>query len=486
MGAFTALDLVVLLGYLIGVTAWGAWLGRNQKGGSDYFLGGRDLPWPAVLLSVVATETSTLTFLSIPGVAYLGNLGFLQLTIGYLVGRLLVAVVLLPAYYKGQLNTAYALLEERFGTGTRRFTSGVFMGTRLLADSVRLFLTAVPLALITGWPYPLSIVVIGVLTLVYTYFGGIRAVVWVDALQMVLYLAGAALALAVLQAVVPGGWTAILDRAADAGKLTWIDLSLDASIPYTLWAGVIGGAFLTMASHGTDQLIVQRLLTCRDLDSSRKAIIGSGVVVVVQFAVFLMVGIGLWAFYDAREFAVSDTIFATFIIEELPPGVTGLLIAGVFAAAMSSLSSSINSLASASAYDFWAPLAGVDDDDHRVLRAGRVFTLIWAVLLIGVAIAYVPMSGDATAVEVALAITSVVYGGLLGAFALGVLDSRATQVGVISGMTAGILIVGSVAVFAASAVGWPWFVPIGSLITLCVGSAVSRIGGASASPKKGG
>lgn len=486
MGAFTALDLVVLLGYLLGVTAWGAWLGRNQKGGSDYFLGGRDLPWPAVLLSVVATETSTLTFLSIPGVAYLGNLGFLQLTIGYLVGRLLVAVVLLPAYYKGQLNTAYALLEERFGTGTRRFTSGVFMGTRLLADSVRLFLTAVPLALITGWPYPLSIVVIGVLTLVYTYFGGIRAVVWVDALQMVLYLAGAALALAVLQAVVPGGWTAILDRAADAGKLTWIDLSLDASIPYTLWAGVIGGAFLTMASHGTDQLIVQRLLTCRDLDSSRKAIIGSGVVVVVQFAVFLMVGIGLWAFYDAREFAVSDTIFATFIIEELPPGVTGLLIAGVFAAAMSSLSSSINSLASASAYDFWAPLAGVDDDDHRVLRAGRVFTLIWAVLLIGVAIAYVPMSGDATAVEVALAITSVVYGGLLGAFALGVLDSRATQVGVISGMTAGILIVGSVAVFAASAVGWPWFVPIGSLITLCVGSAVSRIGGASASPKKGG
>ncbi|MEX0935782.1 MAG: sodium:solute symporter [Gemmatimonadota bacterium] len=486
MGAFTALDLVVLLGYLLGVTAWGAWLGRNQKGGSDYFLGGRDLPWAAVLLSVVATETSTLTFLSIPGVAYLGNLGFLQLTIGYLVGRLLVAVVLLPAYYKGQLNTAYALLEERFGTGTRRFTSGVFMGTRLLADSVRLFLTAVPLALITGWPYPLSIVVIGVLTLVYTYFGGIRAVVWVDALQMVLYLAGAALALAVLQAVVPGGWTAILDRAADAGKLTWIDLSVDASIPYTLWAGVIGGAFLTMASHGTDQLIVQRLLTCRDLESSRKAIIGSGVVVVVQFAVFLMVGIGLWAFYDAREFAVSDTIFATFIIEELPPGVTGLLIAGVFAAAMSSLSSSINSLASASAYDFWAPLAGVDDDDHRVLRAGRVFTLIWAVLLIGVAIAYVPMSGGATAVEVALAITSVVYGGLLGAFALGVLDSRATQVGVISGMTAGILIVGSVAVFAASAVGWPWFVPIGSVITLCVGSVVSRIGGEPASSKEGG
>ena len=474
MGAFTTLDLVVLVVYLGGVTAWGAWLGRGQRGGSDYFLGNRDLPWGAVLLSVVATETSTLTFLSIPGVAYLGSLTFLQLTVGYLVGRVVVAAVLLPAYYRGELNTAYALLEERFGTGARRFTSGIFMVTCLLADSVRLFATAIPLALITGWPYPVSIAVIGVLTLVYTYFGGIRAVVWVDALQMGLYLVGAFCALAVLQMVIPGGWGAALADASAAGKLAVLDFSTDPTLPYTFWAGLIGGGFLAMASHGTDQLIVQRLLTCRDLKASQKALVGSGVVVVVQFALFLFVGIGLWAYYEGAAFAVPDAIFATFIIDVLPVGITGLLIAGVFAAAMSSLSSSINSLASASAYDFWAPLTGTRDD-ARLLRIGRGLTLVWALLLIGVAIAYVPMSEDATAVEVALTIASLVYGGFLGAFFLGILDEKAEQGGVILGMACGIAVVTSIWIFATGAVGWPWFVPIGGAVTLAVGAVASRL-----------
>ena len=317
---------------------------------------------------MVATETSTLTFLSIPGVAYLGTLGFLQLTFGYLAGRLVVASLLLPAYYRGDLKTAYALLGARFGSGVRRLTSAIFMVTRLLADSVRLFATAIPLALVTGWPYPLSILVIGALTVVYTYFGGIKAVVWVDAVQMALYLLGAAIAVVVLQGLVDGGWGAILAQAGAAGKLRVVDLSLDFSVPYTLWAGLLGGGFLAMASHGTDQLIVQRLLTCKDLAASRRALIGSGVAVVGQFAVFLLVGLGLWAFYENRAFDASDEIFARFIVEELPPGVTGLLIAGVFAAAMSSLSSSINSLASSSAYDFWAPARGIEDD-ARILRA---------------------------------------------------------------------------------------------------------------------
>ena len=475
MGAFTTLDLTVLVVYLLGVTAWGAWLGRNQRGGTDYFLGNRELPWGAVLLSVVATETSTLTFLSIPGVAYLGNLGFLQLTLGYLVGRIIIAGILLPGYYRGELNTAYALLETRFGTGTRRFTSGIFMVTRLLADSVRLFATAIPLALITGWPYPLSIAVIGILTLVYTYFGGIRAVVWVDAVQMGLYLLGALAALVVLQMVVPGGWGGILGSAGAAGKLELLNFSADPAVPYTFWAGLLGGGFLSMASHGTDQLIVQRLLTCRDLSASRKALVGSGVVVVVQFALFLLVGIGLWAFYEAREFALADAIFATFIIEELPVGITGLLIAGVFAAAMSSLSSSINSLASASAYDFWAPLTGSQGDEVRIFRAGRRFTLLWAVLLIAVAVAYIPMSEGATAVEVALTIASLVYGGLLGAFLLGTLDRRAHQVGVIVGMVAGIGAVTCIWVFATDAVGWPWYVLIGTAVTTSVGLTLSRV-----------
>jgi solute:Na+ symporter, SSS family len=483
MSAFTPLDLVVLLVYLLGVTAWGAWLGRNARSGTDYFLGNRDLPWGAVCLSVVATETSTLTFLSIPGVAYLGNLGFLQLTIGYLVGRVVVSLVLLPAYYRGEIATAYTLLEGRFGTGTRRFTSGIFMVTRLLADSVRLFATAIPLALITGWPYALSIAVIGLLTLVYTYFGGIRAVVWVDALQMGLYLIGALVAAMVLQTLIPGGWGAALESAAAVGKLEWLNFSADPAVTYTFWAGLVGGGFLSMASHGTDQLIVQRLLTCRDLRSSQKALVASGFVVGLQFAVFLLVGIGLWAFYEARPFDVPDAIFATFIIEALPVGITGLLIAGVFAAAMSSLSSSINSLASASAYDFWAPLTGIPDDDFRALRAGRVLTLVWAILLIGAAILYIPMSEDATAVEVALTIASLVYGGLLGAFFLGVMDRGANQRGVIAGIASGILVVTSIWLFAPGAIGWPWYPFIGTLVTMSVGAGVSRMGTAGAGPQ---
>jgi SSS family transporter len=472
MGHFTSLDFVVLVVYMLGTTVWGAWLGRGQKGGTDYFLGSRSLPWMAVMLSVVATETSTLTFLSVPGVSYLGSMVFLQLTLGYLSGRTVVALVLLPAYFRGELSTAYALLQTRFGTGARRFTSGVFMVTRLLADSVRLFATAIPLALITGWPYPVSIALIGVLTVIYTYFGGIKAVVWVDSLQMTLYLGGAVAALIALQAGVPGGWGAILSSASEAGKLQTLDFSLALDTPYTFWAGLLGGGFLSMASHGTDQLIVQRLLTCRDLRSSQKALIGSGVAVIFQFVLFLLVGLGLWAFYQGRTFERSDEIFATFILEQLPPGITGLLIAGVFAAAMSSLSSSINSLASSSAYDYWAPLAGAERDDARILRAGKVFTLIWAGLLIAGAIAFIPLSRGTTAVEVALGVASLVYGGLLGAFALGVLTKRPGQGAAIVGMAVGI---GVVTLFR-DAMAWPWYALVGTVVTFVAGLVAGRLG----------
>ena len=468
--SFAPLDLVVLVAYLVGVTAWGAWLGRDQKGGTDYFLGSRSLPWMAVMLSVVATETSTLTFLSIPGVAYTGSLVFLQLTIGYLLGRILVSLVFLPAYYAGSLTTAYALLEKRFGLATRRFTSAIFMVTRLLADSVRLFATAIPLALITGWPYGASIAVIGVLTVIYTYFGGIKAVVWVDALQMGLYLVGAVIAMVAIQVLVPGGWGEVLASGRAAGKFQVVDLSFDLSVTYTLWAGVLGGAIFTMASHGTDQLIVQRLLTCREPRAAQKALVGSGAAVVLQFALFLLVGLGLWAFYGGRDFPVSDEIFALFIVEQLPPGITGLLIAGVFAAAMSSLSSSINALASATAYDYWAPLVGAREDEERILRAGRVFTLVWAGLLIGGAILFIPLSQGTSAVEVALGIASLVYGGLLGAFALGVLTTRPGGGAAMVGIAVGI---GTVTL-VRDQIAWPWYVLLGSVITLLVGTLVGR------------
>lgn len=476
MSDFTTLDIAVLVGYLAAVTAWGAWLGRGQIGGSDYFLGSRNLPWWAVMLSVVATETSTLTFLSIPGVAYMGTLGFLQITFGYLLGRVVVSRMLLPAYFHGEQRTAYELLEMRFGSSARKFASGVFMITRLMADSVRLFATAVPLALVTGWNYSASILAIGLLTLVYTYFGGIKAVVWVDALQMGLYLVGALVTLAAIQVLVPGGWGEVLAQAGAAGKLSVLDFSLDLSIPYTIWAGVLGGGLLTMASHGTDQLIVQRLLTCRTLQDSRRALIGSGFVVMGQFTVFLFIGLGLWVFYGGQIFERGDEIFARFMVQELPSGVTGLLMAGVFAAAMSSLSSSINSLASASAYDFWAPMVGAEEDEVRVLGAGKVFTLIWAALLIGGAILFIPLSTGTSAVEVALAVASLVYGGLLGAFILGTRSRRADARSVIIGMSVGIGVVAAIWLFARTSVAWPWFVPIGTSVTVLVGAMLGQGG----------
>jgi len=465
MIGFTTLDLAVLVIYLAATTAWGAWLGRGQTGGTDYFLGSRSLPWVAVMLSVVATETSTLTFLSVPGVSYAGSLVFLQLTLGYLAGRVVVSFVFLPAYYRGELSTAYALLETRFGLGARRFTSGIFMLTRLLADSVRLFATAIPLALITGWPYPTSIAVIGILTVIYTYFVGIKAVVWVDAVQMSLYLLGAVVTIGAIQLAVPGGWSEVIASADIAGKMQVLDFSWNLTTPYTIWAGVLGGAVFTMASHGTDQLIVQRLLTCRDQRSAQKALIGSGVVVIFQFMVFLVLGLGLWTFYDGRQFDSTDAIFATFIVEQLPPGLTGLLIAGVFAAAMSSLSSSINSLASASAYDYWAPFVGARDDEARILRAGKVFTLIWAALLIGGAITFIPLSQGTSAVEVALGVAALVYGGLLGVFALGVLTKRPGQRAAIFGIVVGI---GTVTLMRGM-MAWPWYVPVGASVTLAAG-----------------
>ncbi len=473
MTTFGGTDLTVLILYIVAVTAWGAWLGRANRGGSDYFLGSRNLPWWAVMLSVVATETSTLTFLSIPGIAYLGTLAFLQLALGYLAGRIVVARILLPAYYKGELSTAYALLETRFGTAARRYASGVFMVTRLLADSVRLFATAIPLALITGWSYPVSILVIGAATLVYTYYGGIKAVVWVDALQMVLYVGGGLIALLLLQGAVEGGWAAILDQAGSAGKLATLDFSASPAVAYTFWAGLVGGGFLSMASHGTDQLIVQRLLTCRDVRHSQRALIGSGIAVIFQFALFLLVGLGLWVFFEARAFDSSDEIFARFIIDEMPTGLRGLLIAGVFAAAMSSLSSSINSLASASAYDFWGPLTG-RRDDRSAMIAGKVFTLVWAGLLIAGAIVFIPLSRGTAAVEVALAAASMAYGGLLGAFALGVLTRRVSQTGALVGMTAGVGTVVAIWALARDAVAWPWFVFIGLVVTMAVGSLLRR------------
>lgn len=488
MRHFTALDVAVLLAYLAATTLLGVWLGRDQKTARDYFVADKAIPWWAILFSVVATETSALTFISIPGVAYLGNLTFIQIALGYLIGRIVVSYTLLPRYYEGELVTAYSLLEKRFGIGTRRFASVTFMVTRAFGDSVRVFATAIPIALILGpqvpreYVGPVSILLLGVFTIIYTYHGGMRAVVWTDVVQTTVYLLGALAAAWLIGLGVPGGWGGILAGAGAQGKLRLFDLSLGLDKPYTLAAGLIGGAFLSMASHGADQLIVQRLLAAPSVKGARKALIGSGVAVILQFLLFLLIGVGLYAYYQARHFSSPDEIFPSFIVDVMPSGLTGLVVAAILAAAMSTVSGSLNSLSAATTHDIYLPLSGRDPDDARVLKIGKLFTLGWAVILIGGALLY--HQEGTPVVVVALSIASFTYGGLLGGFGLALLWSRAVQRDAITGMAVGIFSM-TIVVFARqlsaayptlapalapfASIAWPWYVLIGTVITIAAG-----------------
>ena len=488
MRNFTALDFFVLLLYLAGTTALGIWLGRDQKDAKDYFVAGKRIPWWAILFSVVATETSALTFISIPGLAYTTNLTFLQIATGYLLGRIVVSYTLLPRYYKGELVTAYALLERRFGLATRRFASTVFMFTRAFGDSVRVFATAIPIALIIGpvipaaYVTPVSILILGILTLLYTYHGGMRAVVWTDVVQTVVYIGGGVAALVLLGRGVDGGWSSIFQIAGDAGKLKLIDPYFGFDRAQTLFAGLLGGAFLSMASHGADQLIVQRLLASSSESDARKALIGSGIAVIMQFALFLFIGIGLFVYYGGRAFAVPDSIFPTFVVDVMPPGLTGLVVAAILAASMSTLSGSINSLAAATVHDIWLPLTRGEKTEKKTFRMARVFSLLWGVGLLGAALLY--RQQGTPVVVVALSIASFTYGALLGGFFLGMLWRRAIQRDAILGMAVAIVVMTFI-VFARpllpvlpsmsgiltpfTRIAWPWYVLIGTSITMIVG-----------------
>jgi solute:Na+ symporter, SSS family len=488
MRNFTALDFFVLVIYLAGTTALGYWLGRDQKDAKDYFVAGKRIPWWAILFSVVATETSALTFISIPGLAYTTNLTFLQIATGYLLGRIVVAYTLLPRYYKGELVTAYALLERRFGIGTRRFASTVFMFTRAFGDSVRVFATAIPIALIIGpvippaYVTPVSILILGVLTLFYTYHGGMRAVVWTDVVQTAVYVLGGFAAVVLIGRGVEGGWSTIFETAAAGGKFRLIDTYTGFDRAQTLLAGLIGGAFLSMASHGADQLIVQRLLASSSLADARKALIGSGIAVILQFTLFLMIGIGLFVYYDAKKFPVPDSIFPSFVVDVMPPGLTGLVVAAILAASMSTLSGSINSLAASTVHDIWLPLTGGDKDEKKTFRMARLFSLVWGAILLIAALLY--KQQGTPVVIVALSIASFTYGALLGGFFLGILWGRAIQRDVILGMSVAIVVMTFI-VFAKQLlpvlpsmtttltafgkIAWPWYVLIGTTITIVVG-----------------
>lgn len=500
---FAAIDYLVVALYLMGVTIFGVMLSGRQRSTSDYFLGGRQIPWWAVLFSVVATETSTLTFISIPAVAYGGNLTFLQITFGYILGRIGVSMLFLPRYYQGQISTAYQFLGNRFGDSMRNITSSTFMVTRLLADGVRLFASAIPIVIILRLAgvkisdlniYFISILMIAGVTLVYTFLGGIRAVVWMDMIQMGIYLGGAFLAAGIIINRLPHGLASTLSAAQSAGKLNLFHFGFDLSLrdflaqPYTFFTALIGGAVFSVASHGTDQLIVQRLLTTRNLRSSQKAIISSGIVVFLQFALFLFVGILLYGFYSGMEpsklgLATTDEIFAKFIVEELPPGLSGLIVAAILAAAMSTLSSSINSLASSTTMDIYKPYWGKNNSPEKDLKISRTITLVWGIIITGSAFCFALLqlksSGERPAVvELGLGIASYTYGGLLGAFMLGILSRKLQRLDAVVGFFAGLiallfLVKGPAQILLPGeglTIAWPLYIVVGSLIVVAVGN----------------
>jgi SSS family transporter len=480
-----ALDVVIIVVYLAGVIAAGAWFGRKQETTTQYFLAGRGVPWWAIGASIVATETSTITFISVPGIAYArgGNFTFLQLVFGYLMGRVVISLLFIPSYFRGTIVTVYELLQKRFGGRVRGLASSLFITMRTIADGVRLLLTAFVLAAVYGSVaggsaesvVTLCVIGIGLVMILFTFYGGMEAVVWIEVVQLAIYIGGAIAAAVVLIQHIPGGLGAAMELGRAHGKFRLFDFAFDATKTFTFWAGLVGGCFLTMSTHGTDQFMVQRYLCTDRPRSAAMALLGSGIVVLAQFIGFLFIGVLLFAFYRpdqaatyatgaaAAPFRASDQVFPDFITRHMPTGISGIVVAAIFAAAMSS---SLNSIAAAFVADLYRPLAPGRADKHY-LRVSHVVTIVAGLIQIGVGLALIHKSESA--LSTALGIASLINGPILGVFLLGS-TRRGGAVAALTGMTAGLAVV--LYLRFATPVAWPWYTVVGSLTTLVIGSLI--------------
>ena len=462
------LDLAVILVYLIGITWFGARFRHSQKTLKDYFLGGRDTPWWAISFSIVSAETSTLTVIGTPALAFYGNFGFLQVVLGYLLARVVISTLLLPHYFLGEMYTAYELMQRRFGQRIRRLTAAAFLVLRALAEGVRVFAISIVISIVLGTGETISILLIMCLTLFYTFEGGMTAVIWTDVVQMFLYIAGAILSLFVIGQKIPGGWEQILTVAGEAGKFQVLDFRLGPaeeffSRTYTFWAGIVGGCFLTTASHGTEQLMVQRLLAARSQKEGRTALFASWIVICFQFSLFLLIGAILYVYYKGAGIpppAPADRIYPDFIWRHLPTGAAGLVIAAILAAAMSNLSAALNSLASTTVMDFLKPAANTERSDASWLALARRVTIVWGAILFAIAVL---AQGVKSVLEAGLSIASVIYGSLLGVFLLGVLTRRVREKAAMAGMVVGLLVM--LYVRLGTSIAWTWYVCIGTTVT---------------------
>jgi solute:Na+ symporter, SSS family len=458
----------------VAITAFGTWLGRRGRSVRDYFLAARSVPWWAIATCIVATETSTLTFIGAPGTAYKSDWTFLQLVVGYIVGRALIALIFIPAYFRGDIFTSYELLQRRFGGAVRTVSAAIFLLYRTLGDGIRLHAAALVLALAAGIPEWWCIVVLGVAMILYTEEGGVVATIWTDSIQMFVYLAGAIVCLVAVIHRLPAGVGGALAAASAAGKLALFDFSFDLRLPFTFWAGLLGGAFLTLATHGTDHYLVQRLLVARSQRDASTGLVLSGFLVMAQFALFLFLGTLLWAHYGGRPFARGDEVLPTFVSTELAGGWQGFILAAVVAAA---LSPSLNSMASTTVRDFYLPYVRPDASEAQQMRVGRAFTVIWGIAQIAVAV--VAQNID-SALQAGLAALSYASGPTVGAFLLGVLTRRATSAGTMVGMISGLaisLVVGMLAPYVLhfDGVAWTWNVAVGAIATFVIGLGVSAL-----------
>jgi len=465
-------DLAIVILYLLGVTALGIYFRRGQQDVRDYFLGGRTAPWWAIALSIVATETSTLTIIGTPAIAFGGNLTFLQLVFGYVLGRFLIVLILLPGYFRGEFFTAYALIEKRFGARMRSLAASTFLITRAVAEGVRVAAIALVVSVALGTSERLAVFLVIALTIVYTFEGGMKAVIWTDVAQLLLYLVGSAITFFFLLHRIPGGWSEVAQVATASGhKLQLFDFSFSLATKYTFWSGLIGGSFLTMATHGTDQTIVQRLLAARNERDSRTALIASGFIVLFQFTLFLLVGVLLFVFSQHTPLLAAgqkaDAILPTFLVKEMPTGLAGILLASILAVAMSNASGSINSLAASTVLDF-SRLSGHQTDPAKFLKLSRRITLVWGAVLVGFGlVSWGPL------LEAGLTVAALPFGSLLGLFFLGTFDRKATATGATIGMFTGLAVV--LSIWRFTTIAFTWYFLIGSAVTFFIGSLMSRI-----------
>jgi solute:Na+ symporter, SSS family len=468
---FNWLDWLVVIVYLAAITVFGIHFRKKQQSIHTYFLGGKTTPAWALSLSIVATETSTLTIIGTPAIAFNGNLTFLQLIIGYFVGRIFISLVLIPAYFKGEMYTAYELILRRFGAWNKHATASLFLVTRALAEGVRVVAIALVIGIVLGSGDIWSILIISALTLVYTFEGGLTAVIWTDVIQLFIYLGCTLVTFFVILGLIPGGWDGVL--AAAGPKFAMWNFTWNLHIPYTFFGGIIGGAFLNTASHGVDQLIVQRLLAARNERDSKVALISSGVVIFFQFALFLVVGIMLFSFYQYNPgltpAADANKIFPQFIVSYLPHGIRGIMIAAILAAAMSNLSSALNALASTTVVDFYKTFIKKEVSAKKQLYFSRWVTVFWGVVLTVLAIFLRDVKQSV--LEIGLTIASIPYGSMLGVFLLGVLTKKASQTGSFIGMVIGL--VSMVLIWHFKVVAFTWYVLIGVAITFSTGYLAS-------------